>query len=158
MAESVDAADLKSAGRKTVGVQVPLPPSLKGLAAPRFFCGDDTGAPWGAGPLIVVEPNQLSELMDRGRIHHPLLAGCPWLLPTHQRFRAAANCLELDEAEGVNHQELELLPLGELPLALSFCPKAPVCLALPADWQEHPVLRHTAREVGRMGAAQQLEG
>jgi hypothetical protein len=28
MAESVDAADLKSAGRKTVGVQVSLPPSL----------------------------------------------------------------------------------------------------------------------------------
>ena len=33
MAESVDAADLKSAGRKTVGVQVSLPPSLKRLAA-----------------------------------------------------------------------------------------------------------------------------
>ena len=29
MAESVDAADLKSAGRKTVGVQVSLPPSLQ---------------------------------------------------------------------------------------------------------------------------------
>ena len=28
MAELVDAADLKSAGRKAVGVQVPLPPSL----------------------------------------------------------------------------------------------------------------------------------
>ena len=24
-------------------------------------------------------------------LHHPLLAGCPWLLPTPQRFRAAAN-------------------------------------------------------------------
>jgi hypothetical protein len=34
MAESVDAADLKSAGRKTVGVQVSLPPSLKGLQGP----------------------------------------------------------------------------------------------------------------------------
>ena len=74
--------------------------------------------------------------------HHPLLAGCPWLLPTPQRFRAAANWLELvrqgvldgalisglelEEAEGLNHQELELLPLGELPLALAFCPEAPV--------------------------------
>jgi hypothetical protein len=182
-------------------------------------------------------------------LHHPLLAGCPWLLPTPQRFRAAANWLELvrqgvldgalisglelEEAEGLNHQELELLPLGELPLALAFCPKAPVLvgavpgrpapggrvaevlvpdrgvapglrrllrelglplrsggnslqtpddwigriqgsplaqgprssrphcavwLALPADWQEHRVLRHTAQELGRIGAAQQLEG
>jgi hypothetical protein len=187
-------------------------------------------------------------------LHHPLLAGCPWLLPTPQRFRAAANWLELvrqgvldgallsglelEEAPGINRQELELLPLGELPLALGFCPEAPVLvgavpellvpdrgvapglrrllrelgltlrsggnslqtpddwigrirgsslalvvadreantwaslrrgplasrpqipvwLALPADWQEHPVLRHTARELGRMGGPQQLEG
>jgi hypothetical protein len=33
-----------------------------------------------------------------------------------------------------------------------------VWLALPADWQEHPVLRHTARELGRIGGPQQLEG
>ena len=202
-------------------------------------------------------------------LHHPLLAGCPWLLPTPRRFRAAANWLELvrqgvldgalisglelEEAEGVNDQELELLHLGELPLALAFCPKAPVLvgavpgrpapggrvaevlvpdrgvapglrrllrefglplrnggnslqtpddwigriqgsalalvvadreadtwaclqrwplgqgprasrphcpvwLALPADWQEHPVLRHTSQELGRKDAAQQLEG
>ena len=67
---------------------------------------------------------------------------CPWLLPSPQRFRAAANRLELvrqgvldgallsglelEEAEGVNRQELELLPLGELPLALGFCPEAPI--------------------------------
>jgi len=192
-------------------------------------------------------------------LHQHLLADCPWLLPTPQRFRAAANWLELvrqgvldgalisglelEAAEGANRQELELLPLAELPLALGFCPEAPgpvggvpagpmsevlvpdrvvapglrrllgelglslrsggnslqtpddwigrirgssvalvvadqeagawatlrrwplpscphipVWLALPADWQEHPVLRHTARELGRIGAAQQLEG
>ena len=187
-------------------------------------------------------------------LHHPLLAGCPWLLPTPQRFRAAANWLELvrqgvldgallsglelEEAPGINRQELELLPLGELPLALGFCPEAPVLvgavpevlvpdrgvapglrallrelgltlrsggnslqtpddwisrihgsalalvvadreadtwaslrrgplaprpqspvwLALPADWQVHPVLRHTAQELGQMGRLQQLEG
>lgn len=192
-------------------------------------------------------------------LHHPLLAGCPWLLPTPQRFRAAANWLELvrqgvldgallsglelEEAPGINRQELELLPLGELPLALGFCPEAPILvgavpevlvpdrgvapglrallrelgltlrsggnslqtpddwisrirgsslalvvadreadtwaslrrgplgpwplasrphspvwLALPADWQEHPVLRHTAQELGQMGRLQQLEG
>jgi hypothetical protein len=33
-----------------------------------------------------------------------------------------------------------------------------VWLVLPADWQEHPVLRHTARELGRMGGSRQLEG
>ena len=189
-------------------------------------------------------------------LHHPLLAGCPWLLPTPQRFRAAANWLELvrqgvldgalisglelEAAPGLNDQELELLPLGELPLALAFCPEAPglvsggqvsevlvpdrgvapglwrllqelglslrnggnslqtpddwigriqgstlalvvadreadtwaalqrwplasgphspVWLVLPADWQQHPVLRHTAQELGRIAAAQQLEG
>jgi hypothetical protein len=195
-------------------------------------------------------------------LHHPLLASCPWLLPTPQRFRAAAHWLELvrqgvldgalisglelEEAEWVNDQELELLHLGELPLALAFCPKAPllvgsvpgrpapggrvaevlvpdrgvapglrrllrelglplrsggnslqtpddwigrirgtalalvvadgeveswaslrlgplpsrplspVWLALPADWQEHPVLRHTAQEVGWMGGKRPL--
>jgi hypothetical protein len=187
-------------------------------------------------------------------LHHPLLAGCPWLLPTPQRFRAAANWLELvrqgvldgallsglelEEAQGINRQELELLPLGELPLALGFCPEAPILvgavpevlvpdrgvapglrrllrelgltlrsggnslqtpddwirrihgsalalvvadreadtwaslrrgplasrpqipvwLALPADWQEHPVLRHTTQELGRKGGPQQLKG
>ena len=200
-------------------------------------------------------------------LHHPLLAGCPWLLPTPQRFRAAAywlelvrqgvldgaliSGLELEAAAGLNDQELELLPLGELPLALAFCPEAPglvgaaaglpdtglpaaggqmsevlvpdrgvapglwrllqelglslrsggnslqtpndwigriqgsalalvvadreadtwaalqrwplassphspVWLVLPADWQQHQVLRHTAQELGRIAAAQQL--
>ncbi len=36
MAKLVDAADLKSAGRKAVGVQVPLPPSLRSVAAQEF--------------------------------------------------------------------------------------------------------------------------
>ena len=40
MAESVDAADLKSAGRKTVGVQVSLPPSLKRLAVAGLVGGN----------------------------------------------------------------------------------------------------------------------
>ena len=52
MAESVDAADLKSAGRKTVGVQVSLPPSPKpeqrldfgkGLMAGGFGVRHDLG-------------------------------------------------------------------------------------------------------------------
>ena len=185
-------------------------------------------------------------------LHHPLLATCPWLLPTPQRYRAAANWLELvrqgvldgallsglelEEAKGMNRQELELLPLGALPLALALCPEAPaeqaaevlvpgrgmapglrrllrelgmtlrsggnslqtpddwigrihgsslalvvadreaetwaalrrwplpsrphspVWLALPADWQEHPLLRHTAQELGRMLADGSGEG
>jgi hypothetical protein len=64
-------------------------------------------------------------------LHHPLLAGCPWLLPTPQRFRAAANWLELvrqgvldgalisglelEEAEWVNDLRQLLRELG-LPL------------------------------------------
>jgi hypothetical protein len=34
--------------------------------------------------------------------------------------------LELEEVDGVNRRELELVPLGELPLAHGFCPEAPV--------------------------------
>jgi hypothetical protein len=37
-------------------------------------------------------------------------------------------------------------------------PHSPAWLALPADWQEHPVLRHTARELARMAGLEQLEG
>jgi hypothetical protein len=37
-------------------------------------------------------------------------------------------------------------------------PQIPVWLALPADWQEQPVLRHTAQELGRMAGLEQLEG
>jgi hypothetical protein len=47
-------------------------------------------------------------------------------------------------------------PLGPWPLASR--PQSPVWLALPADWQEHRVLRHIARELGRRGGLQQLEG
>jgi len=38
------------------------------------------------------------------------------------------------------------------------CPHSLVWLALPADWQEHRVLRHTAQELGRLAGVQQLEG
>ena len=182
-------------------------------------------------------------------LHHPLLAGCSWLLPSPQRFRAAAHWLELvqqgvldgallsglelEQAPGINRQELKLLPLGELPLALvgegpevlvpnqAVAPglrrllqelglplrsggnslqtpddwikriqgsalalvvadcqadtwaclrrsplhpghlarpvRSPVWLALPGDWQEQPLLRHTARELSRMDGSQQLK-
>jgi hypothetical protein len=33
-----------------------------------------------------------------------------------------------------------------------------VWLALPADWQEHWVLPHIARDLGRMAGPQQLKG
>ena len=183
-------------------------------------------------------------------LHHPLLDSCTWLLPSPQRFRAAAHWLELvrqgvldgallsglelEQAPGINRQELKLLPLGELPLALvgegpevlvpnqAVAPglrrllqelglplrsggnslqtpddwinriqgsalalvvadcqadtwaclrrsplhpghlarpvRSPVWLALPGDWQEQPLLRHTARELSRMDGSQQLRG
>ena len=47
-------------------------------------------------------------------------------------------------------------PLTRLPLPEPI--PVPLWLALPADWQEHRVLRHTAQELGRMGGLQQLEG
>jgi hypothetical protein len=49
-----------------------------------------------------------------------------------------------------------LASLRRRPLASR--PQSPVWLAPPADWQEHPVLRHAARGLGRMGGLQQLEG
>jgi hypothetical protein len=65
----------------------------------------------------------------------PLLMGCSWLLPAPPRFRSVESWLELvrqgvlDGAlisglefqgdESLNTNELELLPLGELPLGLS---------------------------------------
>jgi hypothetical protein len=42
--------------------------------------------------------------------------------------------------------------------SLASRPHSPVWLALPADWREHRVPRHTARELGRIGGPQQLEG
>ena len=102
--------------------------------------------------------------MGSDLLHQPLLAGCPWLLPTPQRFRAAANwlelvrqgvldgalisSLELEEAEGVNDQELVLLPLGELPLALAFCPDVCVAEVLMPDRGVAPGLRRLLRELG----------
>ena len=35
--------------------------------------------------------------------------------------------------------------------------RSPVWLALPSDWQEQPLLRHTARELSRMDGSQQLK-
>jgi hypothetical protein len=60
MAELVDAADLKSAGRKTVGVQVPLPPSLKTPAATGFLQG-------AASPQHAALPGRFLE----AAAHHP---------------------------------------------------------------------------------------
>jgi hypothetical protein len=37
-------------------------------------------------------------------------------------------------------------------------PTGPVWLTLPVDWQEHRVLRDTARELNRIGGPKQLEG
>jgi hypothetical protein len=56
---------------------------------------------------------------------------------------------------------LQRWPLGNGPMAqgaLPSSPHSPVWLVLPADWQQHQVLRHTAQELGRIAAAQQLEG
>ena len=46
MAELVDAADLKSADGNVVGVQVPLPPSLKSIALQLIWVIEDPGLGW----------------------------------------------------------------------------------------------------------------
>ena len=48
MAELVDAADLKSADGNVVGVQVPLPPSLKSTVLQLIWVISAPGLSWGA--------------------------------------------------------------------------------------------------------------
>lgn len=106
-------------------------------------------------------------------MHHPLLAPCPWLLPTPQRYRAAASWLELvrqgvldgaligglelEQGQGVSLQGLDLVPLGELPLALAICPEAggiqdgqegPGPMVLVPDRGVAPGLRRRLRQLG----------
>ena len=64
--------------------------------------------------------------------------------------------LVVADRESDTWASLQRWPLGQGPR--SSRPHCAVWLALPADWQEHPLLRHTAQELGRIGAAQQLEG
>jgi hypothetical protein len=104
-------------------------------------------------------------------LHQPLLARCPWLLPTPQRFRPLDNWLELvrqgvlDGAlisgldllmvDGGNRQELELVPVGDFPLALAFDPRlaaletgaAGVEVLVPERWVA-PGLHAALRERG----------
>lgn len=97
-------------------------------------------------------------------LHQPLLAGCPWLLPTPQRYRPAANWLELvrqgvldgalisglelDGAEGVTTQGLELLPLSPLSLALACGTEGPASEVLVPDRRVAPGLRRLLQELG----------
>jgi hypothetical protein len=67
-----------------------------------------------------------------------------------------ALALVVADREVATWASLQRWPLGLGPQVSR--PHSPVWLALPADWQEHRVLRHTARELGRMGDSQQLEG
>jgi hypothetical protein len=72
------------------------------------------------------------------------------------RIHGSALALVVADREAATWAALQRWPLGLGPKASR--PHSPVWLALPADWQEHPVLRHAARELGRMGGSQQLEG
>jgi DNA-binding transcriptional LysR family regulator len=102
-------------------------------------------------------------------LHRPLLKDAPWLLSTPEKFRAAANWLELvrqgvldgalvsgvelDWAEGINLCDLELLPVGEMPLSLGLCSKAPILVGecpevLVPDRGIAPGLRNVLREQG----------
>ena len=72
------------------------------------------------------------------------------------RIQGSLLALVVADREADTWASLQRWPLSLGPQASR--PHGSVWLALPADWQEHPVLRHTARELGRMGSPQQLEG
>ena len=72
------------------------------------------------------------------------------------RIQGSPLALVVADREADTWASLQRWRFGHGPQAAR--PHSPVWLALPADWQEHPVLRHTARELGRMGGPQQLEG
>jgi DNA-binding transcriptional LysR family regulator len=85
-------------------------------------------------------------------LHQPLLAGLDWLLPSPPRFRCVASWLELvrqgvldgalisglelNAAPPLDVTDLELVPLGALPLALAVHPK----VQRPAQRDWPPVL------------------
>jgi hypothetical protein len=72
------------------------------------------------------------------------------------RIQGSALALVVADRESDTLACLQRWPLGHGSSASR--PQSPVWLALPADWQEHQVLRHTAQELGRMSGPQQLEG
>ena len=77
------------------------------------------------------------------------------------RIQGSALALVVADREADTWASLQRWPLGHGSFAQGpqvSRPHSPVWLALPADWQEHRILRHTARELGRMGGSQQLEG
>jgi hypothetical protein len=67
------------------------------------------------------------------------------------RINGSALALVVADREANTWASLRRAPLASRP-------HSSVWLALPADWQEHPVLRHTAQELGRMAGLEQLEG
>ena len=84
----------------------------------------------------------------QGRLHTP----DDWI----GRIKGTSLALVVADREADALAWLQRWPFGHGPQASR--PHSPVWLALPADWQEHRVLRHTAQELGRIGAVQQLEG
>ncbi|MEB3318970.1 MAG: hypothetical protein VKO39_12645 [Cyanobacteriota bacterium] len=68
------------------------------------------------------------------------------------RIQASALALVVADREPNTWACLQRWPFGLGPQASR--PHSPVWLALPADWQELRVLRHTARELGRLSSSE----
>ena len=66
------------------------------------------------------------------------------------RIRGSSLALVVVDREGDNWSSLRRWPLP-------FRPQSLVLLALPADWQEHRLLRQTAQALRRKAALQHLE-
>ncbi len=71
-------------------------------------------------------------LFRLGPSRDEVIEGWPWLDQV-VLDGALISDLELELAEAVNRQELELVPLRELPLAMGLCPKAPVLVGGPGE-------------------------
>ena len=113
--------------------------------------------PFGSLPPVLVPHRAATaglqrQLQQRGLVLRTTGHACQMPIQWRQRLQQKAVAMPmLQRAPDPCWQGLRRVALPS-PLAL------PLWLALPTDWQEHPVLRHTAQELRRMGGLQQLEG
>lgn len=116
MAELVDAADLKSAGRKAVGVQVPLPPSpqrllgvlVAGLAAVVLISPAGSQAPGAASSSDQRLAAELSRRYEFLKQRH--LSGVPEISVAEWLSRPRGQSAVLVDVREPEEQRVSMLP------------------------------------------------